>query len=141
VFVELGSIEGKSSISLIRWEASDWVVQATVAIRNDDFAGAYHKVRFFREDFAAFVQALREFSVAHKGEARLESINPDEAVVSISRLDGAGHILVEAQVSRWQDVRDRSFRNLVSFAFELDPSQLPDVVRSLAAIIAEAQPS
>ena len=139
--MEIGSLEGKSSISLTHWEADDYGVKAAIAVQNGDFAGAHDEVWFFRDDFAAFVQALRTFILAHKGEVRLESMSPGEAVVSISRLDAAGHILVEVQVSRWQYVRDRSFRNLVSVAFELDPSQLPDCVRSLAAVYAEAQPS
>lgn len=139
--MEIGSIAVKSYVSLTEWEADDYGVKAAIAVRDGDFAGAYDKVWFFRNDFAAFVQALRAFSVAHKGEARLESMSPGEAIVSISRLDAAGHILVEAQVSRWQYVGDRSFRNLVAVAFDLDPSQLADVVQSLAAVITEAQPS
>jgi hypothetical protein len=141
VVVEIGSIEGKAYISLTQWEADDYQVRAAIAVREGDFAGAMERVWFFRKDFVAFVQALREFSVAHKGTARLESMSPGEVVVSISRLDLAGHILVETQVSRWQYVGDRPFRNLVAVAFELDPSQLPDVVQNLAAVIAKAQPS
>jgi hypothetical protein len=90
--VELGSIDERSYVSLTHWEADDYGVKAAIAVRDGDFAGAYDEVWFFRKDFAAFVQALREFSVAHKGEARLESMGPGEAVVSISRLDAAGHI-------------------------------------------------
>jgi hypothetical protein len=80
-------------------------------------------------------------AVAHGGEARLESRSPGEAVLSIRRLDAARHVLAEAQVARWQYVRDRPFLNRVSVTFELDPSQLPDVVQSLAAVVDEAEPS
>lgn len=61
-------------------------MKAAIAIRDGDFARAYDQVWFFREDFAAFVQALRAFSVAPKGVARLESMSPGEAVVTIGRL-------------------------------------------------------
>lgn len=141
VVVEIGSLKGQSYISLTDWEADDYGVKTAIAVRDGDFAGAYDKVWFFRKDFAAFVQALRAFSVAHKGEARLESMSPGEAIVSIGRLDAAGHVLVEAQISRWQYVGDRSFRKLVAVALELDPSQLAVVVQNLAAVISEAQPS
>ena len=52
-----------------------------------------------------------------------------------------GAVLAETPVARWHAVTDRAFLNRVSVTFEIDPSQLPDVVRSLAAVIAEAEPS
>lgn len=139
--MEIRFFGGESHISLTLWEADNYEVKSAIAVRDGDFAGAYDEVWFFRDDVATFVQALAAFTVAHEGEARLESMSPGEAVVSIRRLDAARHILVETQVSRWHYVGDRPFRNLISVAFELDPSQLPDVVRSLAAVIADAKPS
>jgi hypothetical protein len=94
-----------------------------------------------REAFSAFIQALAHFTHTHDGEARLESMIPDEAVLSIRRLDMARHLLAEAQVGCWHYVRGRAFFNRVSVTFELDPSQLPDIVRSLAAVIDDAEQS
>ena len=139
--MEIRPIDGESYISLTHWDVGDDGMMAAMAVRDGDFAGAYEKVSFFRTDFAAFIEALAAFTVAHEGEARLESISPGEAVVYIRRLDAAHHVLAEVQVSRWHYVRARGFRNQVSVAFELDPSQVPDVARNLAAVIAEAKPS
>lgn len=68
-------------------------------------------------------------------------MSPQGAVVSVRRLDGAVHVLVEAQLSSRLLHRDRHFRNSVSVAFELDPSQLPATVEALAAVLAEGEPS
>ena len=141
VVAEIRSIEGDSYLSLTQWEADDFGVKAAIGVRDGEFAGAYDRVWFFRDKFATFVQARAEFTVAHEGEARLESMSPGEAIVSIRRLDAARHILAEVQVSRWHYVRGRLFRHLVSVMFEVDPSHRPEAVRSLAAVIAEGKPS
>lgn len=120
-------------------DAGYYSVQATITAQSYGFTGTYDEVWFFRDEFAAFVQALRQFTRTHEGEARLESISPKEAMVSVCRLDAAAHVLVEAQVARWLFHRNRSFLNSVSVTFELDPSQLPAAVEALAAVIAEGQ--
>lgn len=139
--MELRSIDGQSYIALTEWEADHYGVKAAVAVRDGNFAGANHQVWFFREAFVAFVQALREFTDAHQGEARLESMSPNEAALSIRRFDLAGHVVAEAQLSHGHFVRSRSVDNQVTVIFELDPSRLPDIVRALAAVIGGAEPA
>lgn len=140
--MEFRELDGQSSVSLTNWkrnttDAGFYSVQATITVQSYGFTGTYDEVWFFQDEFAAFVQALRQFTRAHEGEARLESMSPKEAMVSVRRLDAAAHVLIEVQVARWLFHRNRSFLNSVSVAFELDPSQLPTAVDTLAAVIAE----
>lgn len=137
--MEFLSIDGKSYIALTEWEADHYGVKAAMVVRDGDFAGANHQVWFFREAFVAFVQALREFTDAHQGEARLESMSPNEAALSIRRFDLAGHVVAEARLSHGHFVRSRSVDNQVSVTFELSPSRLPDIVHALEAVISDAE--
>ena len=137
--MELRSFDGRSYVSLTTWKVDDYGVKAAIAVQDLGFAGAYDEVWFFRNAFVSFIQALSQFADKHEGEAHLESMSPGEAVLSIRSLDIARHVLVEAQVARWHCIRSHPFLNRVSVAFELDPSLLPDVVRNLAAVIAEAK--
>ncbi|HEX9056401.1 MAG TPA: hypothetical protein VF818_02625, partial [Ktedonobacterales bacterium] len=102
------------------------------------FTGASKAVWFFRDAFEEFVRALRKFTNDHDGDLRIESINPGEAMLSIRQLDPARHVLAEAQVARGHYLCDRYFYDRVCVTFELDPSQLPDIVRGLESVIAEA---
>lgn len=98
--MELRSIDGESSISLTDWEVDDFGVKAAIAVRDHDFAGAHDEVWFAYNASEAFIQALGQFSIAHEGEARLESMEDlgadslGEVVLSIRRLDLARHVLV-----------------------------------------------
>ena len=50
-------------------------------------------------------------------------------------MDSARHVLMEAQIARGHYLRGHYFENRVSVTFELDLSRLPDIVRSLVAVI------
>ncbi len=139
--MELRPLDGQSYISLTEWQTDDYGVKATMAVQDCGFAGTYDEVWFFRDAFVTFVQALAQYTVRHEGEARLESMSPGEAVLSIRQLDMARHVLAEAQVARGHYLRDHYFYDRVCVTFELDPSQLPDIMRRLEAVIAEAKPS
>ena len=153
--MELRSIDGESSISLTEWEADDIGIKAAIAVRAGAFTGASGEVWFFRDAFTACVRALEHLTVRHGGEARLESMSPEEVTLSIRPMDSARHVLVEAQIARGHYLRGHYLRghylrghylrghylrghyseNRVCITFELDPSRLPDIVRSLAAVI------
>lgn len=138
--MEIRSFDGKSYISLKVRKADDYSVMAGIAVQDLSFAGAYDEVGFFRGAFATFIQALEDVINEHEGEARLESMSPGEAILSIHHLGVTRGVVIEVQVARWHYVCDRQFLNRVSVAFELDSSQLPNVVSSLAVVIAEAKP-
>lgn len=140
--MELRELAGDSFVSLTNWTWDEdfYGVRTTITAQGYGFAGRYDEVWFFYKELAAFVEALHHFCPRHEGEARLESMSPKEAVVSVRRWDAAGHVLVEAQVSRWLIRRGRGFSNSVSVAFELDPSQLPAAMEALAAVLAEVEP-
>lgn len=142
--MEIRSSDGKSYVSLTGRKVDDYAVMAAIAVQDLSFAGAYDKVGFFRDAFAAFIRSLEDIADEQEGEARLESMSPEEAILSIRPIRRFGVTLcalVEVQVGRWHYVCDRQLFNRVSVAFELAPSLLPDVVRSLAAVITEAEPS
>jgi NAD(P)-dependent dehydrogenase (short-subunit alcohol dehydrogenase family) len=97
--MELRSIDGESSISLTEWEADDIGIKAAIAVRDGTFTGASDEVWFFRDAFAAFVRALDHLIKRHEGDARLDSMSPEEVLLSIRSLDSARHVLVEAQIA------------------------------------------
>lgn len=137
--MEFRSADGRSFVSLTISKADDYSVMAAIAARDLSFAGAYDEVGFFRDRFAAFIRALEDVTDGHEGEARLESMSPGEAILSVRRLGKDRCMLIEAQVARLHYVCDHGLYNRVSVGFELDESQLPDIVRRLAAVIAEAE--
>ena len=133
--MELRSIKGDSSVSLTEWEADDLGIKAAIAVRDGAFTSASDEVWFFRDTFAAFVRALKHLTVRHEGEARLDSMSPEDTMLSIRPLDSARHVLVEAQIARGHYLRSHYVESRVCVTFELDPSRLPDIVRCLAAVI------
>jgi hypothetical protein len=133
--MELRSIEGESSISLSEWEADDLGIKAAIAVQDGAFSGASDEVWFFRDAFAAFVRALEQLVMRYEVEARLDSMSPEEVMLSIRPMESARHMLVEAQIAHGHYLSGHYFENRVCVTFELDPSRLPDIVRSLAAVI------
>src|SRR5258708_34032272 len=97
-----------------------------MAVQDCGLAGTYDEVWFFRDAFVTFVQALAQFTVCHEGEARLESMSPGEAVLSIRQLDMARHVLAEAPVARGHSLPGHSFYDRVCGTFQLAPPPLPE---------------
>jgi hypothetical protein len=86
---------------------------------------------------AEFVQQLRVLEVKRQGAAELESMSPGALRVCIWSVDRRGHVAVSGRVSRSVPGYDGSdsYRHLVEFGFEFDPTLLPGVVAGFQAIL------
>ena len=89
------------------------------------------------ECLAEFLQQLRALEETRQGAAELESMSPDELRLRIWSVDRRGHLAVGGRVSRWARGYDGSdsYRQLVEFGFEFDPTLLPDAVVSFQSIL------
>lgn len=138
--MELWEIDHRASISL-SWTKVDYGgVHAKIRVQDGDFTGSNKLVYFLDDAFRAFIAALDHFTQHHEGEARLESANPGEFLLSIRTLDTARHVLLEAQVAHDHFLRDHLHWDRVWVTFELAPSVLPEIVQSLTALMAGIKP-
>jgi hypothetical protein len=135
--MDIWSIDRDAVISFTHWKVGSTSVTVDMTVRDRAFAGAYDGLVFDRTELAMFVRALAQFNVGHDGEARLEAIDPEVAVLSIRRLDMARHVLAEVMISCGHFLRDRYFFDRVTVTFELDPSQLLGFARQLAEIVGD----
>jgi hypothetical protein len=101
-----------------------------VAVQFHAFAGATD-TWVPGEAWSAFVRELDELERTRQGKASLEAISPDELLLVFRSLDRAGHMAVEGFVG----VRSGSHQMKLTFSsIELDPTDLPRIVRELRAL-------
>jgi hypothetical protein len=122
-FFELGvQIEEDSSIQ------SFGDAYVTIQVQSEGFAG-HNDLWVLAEDMRSFARNLVSLEASLIGEARLESISPNELSIKVRSVSGRGNLSVEG-TSGYEVRRDNSASwHSVSFGFEFEPSQLSGVVR------------
>lgn len=113
-------------------------IEVQVDVHVQGFAGR-EAVWLDHQALKRFSDALGSLERTRKGRADLVPQAPDFRL-SISSLDGSGHLLVELELVRHSLVGDRARRvDLgVSGGFELDPGTLPDVLARFQSLEREA---
>lgn len=90
----------------------------------------------------AFVAALKRLDERREGDTELSAVPPHDLTLRIFALDRAGHLGVEGHLSRTEYVGREPRRIGTSFAFEIDPGSLPNIIRRFEALMdREAGPS
>ena len=98
------------------------------------FAGSNDTVGIRYDQWADFLEGLRELERTRRGKAHLVAMSPAEFQLAIFATDRAGHMAAEGWVGREYAGRDGVFHDRVCFRIEIDPSTLPLIVRQFEAI-------
>ena len=77
----------------------------------------------------AFCKALVALENARQGEAKLESISPDEFQLCVHAVSSGGHMAVAGATGYEIQREDAAFFHSVTFGFEFDPPQLMNAVK------------
>jgi len=103
-----------------------------------DFSGRNPRVGIGADVQQVFLRDLRGVECDRRGEARLQSMSPDEFELVVRVVDAPGHVWLEGQIGRLRYTGRRYDRLLVKFAFEIDPSALPVLMADLAGLFGAA---
>lgn len=101
-------------------------VGVTVTLR--EFCGAYNSVWLERAALDEFMQSMDSLERTRSGKAVLRSMSPDELVLCLRSRDSFGHLVTEISLQRHQYSGPTYWPTRVSGGFELEPSELPNVV-------------
>ena len=104
-------------------------VRVQVDIALGKFGGSYDSVWLEGPKLDAFVEGLVQLERNRCGEALLSSTSPDEFTLKLRSRDSLGHIVVEVVLQRHQYSGPTYWATKVSGGFELDPTELPVIVR------------
>jgi hypothetical protein len=99
----------------------------TVAISSNGFSG-HNDLWVFHSSLQSFCRNLIRLEADRKGVATLESISPDELILTVFSVNSRGHIGVKGMTGYNIQSENSSFNHSVSFGFEFDPSQLVDAI-------------
>lgn len=104
-------------------------VRVRVDIVLGRFGGSYDSVWLEAPKLNEFLVALIQLERNRSGKVLLRSASPDEFILKLRSRDNLGHIVVEAVLQRHQYSGPTYWPTTVSGGFELDPTELPVVVR------------
>ncbi|WP_425493874.1 WapI family immunity protein [Lysobacter gummosus] len=104
-------------------------VRVHVAVVLGEFCGAYDSIWLERPVLAKFVEDLRGLELTRAGEATLQSMSPGELTLKFRSRDNLGHIVVEVLLQRFQYSGPTYWPVVVSGGFELDPTDLPRILK------------
>jgi hypothetical protein len=106
----------------------------TVTVSGPAFAGRNDTVWIGRDEWAGFLEDLRELDRTRRGEALVRAMSPEEFQLAVFAADRAGHLAAEGWVGREYMARNGVVRDRVTASLEIDPSDLPALVRQFAAL-------
>jgi hypothetical protein len=126
--------EGEDSMELT---AVDWGpaespsagdVELSVAVASAGFTG--HGFTWVAADrLSAFLDRLSGLEECRRGEAVLEGMSPDEFRLRVWSVNRRGHMAIGGRVTRRvYGAEESPYCHALEFAFEFDPTRLPEVL-------------
>src|SRR5437867_13186394 len=103
-----------------------------------DFSGCNPRIWIDANDQHRFVTELQDLERDRRGEARVAAMSPEEFELGVRVVDSAGHVVVEGLIGKLQYFGQRHARLLFRFAFVLDPTRLPSLVRDVLELMSAA---
>jgi len=120
--------EGTASLELSCESDGSGDYLASLEVRVEGFVG-HADGHIVGAEWTAFVKALCRLEEIRKGEARLESAIPGEFQLRVHSIDSRGHMGISGMLRyRRVGVEEWPYQEL-RFAFEFDPSKLPEFAR------------
>jgi hypothetical protein len=126
------SSEAGDFVEIVRQEGDSHDVRLTVSVKRAGFS-ATADTWVFADAWHAFAQQLAILEERRQGEARVESMSPEELMLVVRSVDRAGHLGVEGQLATRTYGTEVSMRFSV---FRFDPSQLAGFARAARDISA-----
>jgi hypothetical protein len=99
-----------------------------VRMQSSGFTGSA-EVWVQREQLRQFCACLIALNGSLRGEARLESISPEELELKVLTVSSRGHIAVEGKVGRYAYGPERMYWHNAAFGFEVEQTQLAQAVQ------------
>jgi hypothetical protein len=112
----------------------DLGLRVAAANTSGTFTGRNATVWVGRDDWAGFLEALRDLSRSGRGRAQVRAMSPEEFQLAIFASDRAGHLAAEGWVGRESTGRNGTLRDRVSFSIALDLSTLERLTREFASL-------
>lgn len=96
----------------------------TVQVQSQGFVG-HNDLWVVGAALASFAADLRVLERSLQGEARLQSISPNELDLRVFAVDRRGHLAIEGSTGYWtHDGGEQQFWHAVTFGFAFEPQQL-----------------
>ncbi len=127
------SARGKLDVLVVSEETDELPskgdVRVSVLIKSNGFRG-HNDVWLDGDNFDSFCRALIELEASRHGEAKIESMSPDEFELTIGSLDSVGHIGLWGKTGYHVMSPLKNFYHAVEFGFEVEPSQLQQAAKN-----------
>ncbi len=112
-------------------------VRLEVSVRLRDFSGRTPSVWLDRAALERFVEELRELVETRKSAAKIEAMSPGEFSVELRPNGPVGHFEMAVVLGRgWYGAQQTHWITQVSGGLDVDPSELPVILRAFEAMIA-----
>jgi hypothetical protein len=98
------------------------------------FAGRNDTVWIGRDDWASFLEDLRELDRTRHGEAHVIAMSPAEFQLTVFATDAAGHLAADGWVGREYAARNEVAHDRVCFSVEIDPGVFPQLLRQFEGL-------
>lgn len=102
-------------------------IRVKVKVRLREFLGSYENVWIGKLEFENFLSAFSKLVETRSGNARINSVSPDEFFVEFQFVDQTGRFEVEVLLKRFQYSGPTYWPTMVAGGFELDPTALLEI--------------
>ena len=109
-------------------------VTAVATVVGGPFTGRNDTVWIRRDEWAGFLQDLRELERIRRGKAHLSAMSPAEFQLTIFITDRAGHVAAEGWVGREYAGRLAAAHDRACFYVQIEPSTLAQLIREFEAL-------
>lgn len=137
VMIEIHSVSGQINIEVLRVQvepSSEFGAMLwKVAVRTENLSGQHDEIYIMPTDYKRFLQELITLEQVRQGTASLTSASPEDLQLTFQSLDRSGHFMLEGQLGHYTYVGERLCIQKLIFAFDFDPSSLPQLVRQFSA--------
>jgi len=107
-------------------------IRVRVGLTLPGFHGQSSDVWLFGQDLDEFVRDVRALEAKRSGSASLDS--GDEFRLELRPVDRVGHYEACVSLGAYQHSGATCWLTVLSGGFEIDPSQLPDILRAFEAL-------
>ncbi|QQE80615.1 hypothetical protein [Alicyclobacillus sp. SO9] len=92
-------------------------------------------VWFTKESLKKFISDLNLLDASRQGAATLQSMSPNECEISIFAFDHRGHVAIKLLMSKPQFGTGQMFQHHLETGFELDPTELLNIIRGFKGLL------